>query len=394
MIKLISDKKELLKEYEDMKIYSMIKGLDGAYSSIYDKSIKEIHDFVLKLYSGKKQIFIFAIDSISFKYFSEELIDILPEKSQKSVLTSVFPSTTSCAWISIMSGLSTSQHGIVGVSFFHELYNKSFIWLNDEICSTDLKKIPIPSRDGLFRTDFDNIFQKVSGKHTYYGRHGMGKKGGYTIIHEKLTKGTKHSLPNISAENYLDLKMIFEGFKKYISDESILDKSGLHWLYLDLDFYIHKYGYTKELKEDFFIPFFKLLNSIKNDDNEIIFCSDHGQIQQGKVDENIFERSKGNNDLKIMTSGAGRSLFFYPKDGKEKRVLKWVKELVKDTGWVFDKNKWIELGLIDANEKDNERIGEIIAIAKGDGFPSTGPSSLFEHGGISEEEMFVPFVLF
>lgn len=394
MINFKSSHSEILSEYNCLLKDSSIPELDNWHKPIYKKSILKIHDLILNESLKNSKTIVFAIDSISFKYFITELINFIENDSKIAPITSMFPSTTNTAWSSIITWLPPSKHWMVSVSFKNNSPKGSYVWLNDKIKDNNWNIYKVSSSVNIFNDRLKNIFLKSLGNHTYYWKHWLIELNWEnTLLHSFLSKWAKIHNPNMSWKDYFDLNKIFEDVKSHISNIINLKSKWIDWVYIDIDTYIHKFWYTNELTTWFFKEFFSLFYNLKKLWAKIIICSDHWQIEQWKIEDSIFKMSKLNKNLDIPVSWAWRTLFFYPKLGKHKDVKIWLKSIIWDKWRILTKKECVNLWILSVQELKSDKIWDIVVIANKKWFPSTWPDSLFEHGWLSSDEMIVPVIL-
>lgn len=354
--------------------------------------VHTIHSTLLDLQITCRRKIMFAIDSISAKYFINHPLRLIDWNPKIDILTSTFPSTSNVAWTSIITGDIPSNNWIVWVSY--KLAEWSYVWLSDSISKIDWKSVASEIElEDAYKDVGKTIFQKLPWKHTYYWKHGEARNWINSRLHQVISRGATLIRPGTQGDDYYNIDKIITDVSEHLSWIPDANIPWLDWVYIDLDNYIHRFGYDGRINE-FFEKLFAIIDRYKGMWYEILLCSDHWQIDQWIVETNIFEKSKESNLFEIMTSWAGRTLFFYPKCWKEKAALKWVKNIVWDTWVILDKNGVIDLWFFDNTELVSERVWSIIAIATWPWFPSTWIWNTHEHWSISPEEMLVPFVKF
>ncbi|MEI6528586.1 MAG: alkaline phosphatase family protein [bacterium] len=359
------------------------------------QSIKNLADFIEKAFSLYNEVVVFACDAISYEYYLSDI----QKKSKKyshriGILSSVFPSTTSTVWPSIITGTSPSEHGIYGTSFLHEKLKKNYIWISNTINHKSERAVINDMDLVLNLSHKETIFEKLKNKgiNSYYlGSHGQR---GLNPFRKELIAGSTHIDPGIK---YAELKKDPQRLVDYFldKDEELLKMRNvkkLIWNYVDFDDYVHEQGYKKlsvKLDWNTIFRFWK-----KNKKNRLfLLISDHGQIAQTPKDFNILKASSDNKNLKYNSGGAGRVVYFYPKDGREQEIYEWVKKIVGNSGLVLKKEELVSLGLLNNKAVGFDRIGSVVAIATSPHFPSVGNTYVSEHGSLSSIEMFVPIII-
>jgi len=360
-----------------------------------NQSVKNIADFIEESFNHYDEVVVFACDAISYEYYLSKIQSISKNYShQVGVLSSVFPSTTSVVWPSVITGTFPSEHGIYGTSFLHENLNKNYIWISNTSNHKGERKVVDDKNLKLNLSGKKTVFEKLKCKNIvsyYLGSHGQGV---FNPLRNELTKGSIYIKPG---DQYSELKKDPQKLVNYFLDknEELFKKNEgkrLIWNYIDFDDFIHENGYLLLSKLLDWNTIFNFWD--KNEKNKLfLFISDHGQVQQEPFDFSILKASDSNPDLKYNAGGAGRVMYFYPEKGKEDTVYKWVKNIVGKDGIVFRKDELITDGLIEKNAVGLDRIGSIVAIATSPKFPSAGNKYKMEHGSISSEEMFIPLLI-
>lgn len=307
--------------------------------------------------------------------------------SYEKVLSSVFPSTTSSAWASVITGEVPGYHGVYGTSYRineHETY----VWLNDSVSD----KVNSYMKEGqqLFIGNQSTLFSSLGNKQKIYvGRHGQSENNSFFIT---LTSGIdKRIFPDL--ETYISMKYQPDELVDYIfdciNDELSADDEKLVWAYFDFDDFIHERGYEKL---DYLWPlFFARLEQLVNKADSVILVADHGQTAQNQWEESVLGESE-NAVFSLRICGAGRVLYLYGDDTES--LAKWAHEYYQDHALIMTRAEAINAGLFPKDCADEERIGDIIVIGKDFDFHSIGANYLYEHGACTEDEMFVPAVLF
>lgn len=395
-INLVSnkDRVELVSLLNKIKTKNYNQELKG-FCPDSKQSIVNISEFIEKSFNWYNEIVVFACDAISYEYYLSKIQPISKKYHYYvGVLSSVFPSTTSVAWPSIITGTTPSEHAIYGTSFLHEDFNKNYIWISNTINDKKTREIVSKKQCRLNLSKKLTLFEKLQKKGItsyYLGTHGQGK---FNPFRQELTRGSILIKPD---KNYAELKMTPQKLVNwFINKNKILFKNGSHkhliWNYIDLDDYIHEQGYDKLSQSLNWETIFKFCSGYK-DNRLFLLISDHGQIKQTVKDFSILKSSNDNDNLFYNTGGAGRVLYFYPATNKENEIYDWVKNIVGRTGLVIRKEELFKYKLINKNAIGMDRIGQIVAIATSANFPSVGNEYIFEHGSISSREMFVPFII-
>jgi hypothetical protein len=152
--------------------------------------------------------------------------------------------------------------------------------------------------------------------------------------------------------------------------------------------YISQHGYSKPINNAI-CEFAKRMCLLRSQFNNvaILAVADHGMIQQKPtlkipliVDQEILTLSRH------KPGGAGRILFFYPKEGCFLSMWALLEQRIGENGKLYSREEYIQK-YYGTGVYGPERIGDIVAVALNERFPSASIHDAFEHGGLHEEEM-------
>ncbi len=275
-------------------------------------------------------------------------------------LTSVFPSTTSAAVTTVFTGLSPKEHGVL------EWY------MRYECTGTIIKTIP---------------FEEMEQKESLIPRCDPATLFGHETIFQKLSKNEIKSSAYIKKE-YLHSpysQFMTAGAKRvgYSGEEdlpSLLRKESADFIYIyidTLDVVQHRFGPMHKKTEETLRKIWKIASQIRNTvhDAEIWIIADHGQTEVKKKD--ILSVPDG-----CPVGGSPRDMFVY------------CPEIIEGYG-SLSKSEFLELlGPGQPAESLHERVPHHIIMPPehtGVWFRDFIVTGL--HGGMSEDEMLVPLVI-
>lgn len=91
----------------------------GIYAPDTRNNISSLYQFIADVSGQERKTVVLALDAISYHYYMSVMRQYIPENISKheKVLSSVFPSTTSSAWSSVITGEIPSVHGVYGTSY-------------------------------------------------------------------------------------------------------------------------------------------------------------------------------------------------------------------------------------------------------------------------------------
>jgi predicted AlkP superfamily pyrophosphatase or phosphodiesterase len=190
-------------------------------------------------------------------------------------------------------------------------------------------------------------------------------------------------------------------------EQSAQDKT-YAWIYWpDVDGLSHFFGPDSERSEGEFAHFSQAfedyflnkLSPAQLKDTVVILGADHGQIMTDNKDPHYDLRNHPDltRRLHIMPTGENRLAFLFIKPGQVEAVREYIERTWPNQFTLLETAYAVEKGLFGPGEVHPnllDRTGDMIALASGRAFwwwgnkpnPITG-----RHGGLSEEEMVVPF---
>ncbi len=151
----------------------------------------------------------------------------------------------------------------------------------------------------------------------------------------------------------------------------------LNFLYIDiLDIIQHRYGVNSNETRDTVRKIFGEIGKLKNKDATTIISADHGQIDVGKYFIMPIEEK--------YVGGSPRDVFVYAENTQ-----------ILDNALTLKKSEILKLlGLGKEHPKLNKRMPNYIILPEDNlGFWFEKMSLKGLHGGLSKEEMLVPFII-
>ena len=319
-------------------------------------------------------ILLFLLDGLGWNAF-EEMRGDLPVLSslEGSPITSVVPSSTASALTSVTTGLSPSQHGLVGyrMRVGPEILNVLGWFYPGGSEAPDPQQIqPAPSFAGrqvkiVTRSQFvKSGFSEASMR----GARLIGWRTTSTLVEHCRRLGA-------SGERF---------FYAY---------------YDGVDLVAHQYG----LKNDFFAAEVRAADRLIGEVIEVlppgcavVIVSDHGQVH---LDRKSWIPLEACDPYAASYAGDGRFRFIYAKSGASSDLLKAAEECVGEKGWVFSREQLIEEGWLGPRPEPwiRDRIGDVTLAAR-DAVAFIDPTNPLEvnlqsgHGSLTEREMLVPLL--
>jgi len=357
--------------------------------------IKEIANKGKRVGEKKKKIFM-LIDGLGYNLLSKTLrekeIDFIKNYKIEKIST-VFPSTTVVALTSIETGLTPSEHGMVG-------------W---HVYSKELGTVVAPYRDSLaldenFKFDHLGIRNIIPEPKLLLK---IAKNRNVMLLFDKsIEKPPCKGNNKIKIDKYtMQSDMILKLKNEVTNDEYDF----IYVYYTLIDSIEHNYGPISEASINATTI---LLNELKNillptleqSDYNLIITADHGHTKVNKW-LIIDSKSKIMNYLYGPPWGDARIMFMNVIPKYENDLKKYIAEKYSKYAILEDSDKLISIGIFGKNkinEKIRYRFGTHILLAKNNvaleySYPSIKQNDkrhIGIHSGLSEDEMSVPLIIF
>jgi hypothetical protein len=289
------------------------------------------------------------------------------------ILQSVFPATSSCAWLSSLTGATVGEHGIPGVVFQID------------------KSMPI------------NIFQ-------YNGHLGVPHTGnifsdasllGYCpfAITSDLEVFQCSLLCELTRYAHIMPGHRFYALDPWPSTSSIACEvwrsinetlaqptngiSKLVWCFVEVDRRVHLHGYDDDVVE-FLTGIDYLSQRLVERNCVVVAYSDHGLVLTHH-DPSIAEAlARIPAELNCAAGGAGRTRWFYASAAQEDRLVQRLQSTMPDSVHICSADEVFEPGSL-----ARSRVGKVVLISRGTAFV-TFDGYRFDHGSDTYNEVHVP----
>lgn len=369
---------------------------------------------IYQAYVGRnKKVILFLIDGFGFDQFirlSKELpfLKNFTRGGNIYPITSIFPSTTSAALTTIHSGLTPQEHGLMEwYLYFDEI---------DQVIQTlpfsPVGRMQPPEALQMIGVNPQILF---SGK-TIYSKFKDEGIVPYLFLEEKYLQSSYTRLTSQDANiiTWRQLNDLILSLQQIVTNGTSPFCAGV---YLDLlDHTEHQFG---KFSDQYFVEAKNLFKRLQKEfiekidpelaqDLIILITADHGQININPSDTvylNDFPEITENlalsqNNKKILPWGSPRDLFLKIKDDKIEEVFSFLKKKFEDKALIIKSKKAFEQGFFGAglpHPKFFDRIDDLLIIPFGNQTIwyeyLSGERLVFKgcHGGLSEEEMLIPF---
>ncbi len=321
------------------------------------------------------------------------------DQATYSLLTSICPSTTASALSTLWTGEGPATHGIIG----YEMWAREFgMIINNILHSPASARGDIGS---LSRSGFDpNTFISKPLLGTHLKNHGVKPT---TFIHARIANSglSVMQMEDVEVHTFVDEADLCISLADYINSRRGV-REYIYVYYSDVDTLMHRFSAEDErvsMQFEAFSSMFEraLMNNLSKDSAEdvlLITTADHGSIATPKYPRYDLANHPGlMNNLVMQPTCENRLAFLFIKPNKIEAVRDYFKEKWPDEFELLDPDAALNSGLFGVppfNDKARDRLGNLIVVAKGDAYlwwaPKPNPMA-GRHGGLSKEEMLVPF---
>ncbi|MFJ6392233.1 alkaline phosphatase family protein [Streptomyces sp. NPDC091972] len=335
------------------------------------------------LSAAPRGLCVLALDGLSYGVAEAALAH-----ARTRPLRSTFPSTSTTAWLTAVTGAAPSRHGALGM-----VYRAPGTDCVTHLVSGDTYAFgPCPPSGKPLLHGGTTLFDRV-----------VEAGGDAFVIGAELERLTGewaaallHGAQVVpSPATVLDSDSVAVVERTVREVEAVLRRTSevpfLVWAYVNLDDHIHMHGYDDRLHASL-----RLLDSAASRWADagwsVLAHADHGQVpvapRAGLLD--AWARLDSPAHCRMPSGGAGRVRWMYPLPGHERKLAAELGDALGDHALVLTPDDLDERGLLDATPAVRERIGAVVALATSAAFPVPDPTVAWEHGSLSDDEMLVP----
>lgn len=362
----------LYRSHESQNIGAVASCMVGAYRG----------DSLIEL-GSRRSLAVLAVDGLGFHVAAAGLApDVLIP------LTTTFPSTTTAALVSSLTGRTPSEHGVIGVQYLHPDGRRGYNCLTGEVTE--------PSSAGAVRASADPAFQTA-----FMTLRDLG-------VQSLSLPGELASLPAAWRTRMLEGSRVLDGRARTgaravceIMDAVLCDLTdvtdrypgSLTWAYLNLDDHLHSHGPDRDI-EWACRSLDSLARRLSRAGTAVLLYADHGCVASCPSADTIsgWRELAAPRACRLPPGGAGRARWLYPHVGAERRLAGQVRS--RFPGAVVtspaELSRW---GLIEEGSVGHARLGEVVMLATGPDFPVPDPVVAYEHGSLTAHEMLVPLAV-
>ena len=366
-----------------------------------------LEDSILDPLGGPyNKVILMLVDALGFNLFNRLLRH--DEKSfwQRNLknaifspITSVCPSTTASALTTLWTGQPPARHGIIG----YEMWAKEFGMLINNIGHSAATSKG--DTGGLKRSGFDPytfLDTPLFGPHLR--AHGVTPT---TFIHRSIA----HSGLSVMQMRDVDIHTFVDEADLCLSMAHQLNhtpnaREYLYVYYSDVDTLMHHYSDEDErilLQFEFFShlfeeAFLKKISPAVADNTLLILLADHGSMTTPDNPRfNLANHPDLLDCLVMQPTCEHRLAFFFVRPGRLQTLKDYFARTWPDEFYLLEADQALESGLFGNaphKKRVRDRVGDVIAVSKGNAYLwwADKPNLMAgRHGGLSPDEMLVPF---
>lgn len=325
---------------------------------------------LLTIQTPRRDTVVMALDGIPFALAAQ-----MWTSAQLRRMRSVFPTTSSSAWLSALTGMTVAQHGVPGVVFKYPECGLINVYTHAGpmhipvvgTVFTDAQQagyVPLAvlgDLEGISGAWIDALLagaQRVQG-HRFYSRLPRPDPDGITAAVEAAV---------------LHAQALHPHQPKFI------------WCFVEIDRLIHREGYSDEVLTAI-AGLGSLAERLAHRGMLVVAHSDHGLVptRHNPDVQNFLSGLESRFSAKF--GGAGRARWVYTAHGTENKIRAALEDELSAFAAIRPADDVFGVGGL-----ARERVGELVLIARGNEFV-TFDGDVFDHGSDSQEELDVPYAV-
>ncbi len=354
-----------------------------------------------------QNVILVLMDALSLVRFTDLLnagkLPVWKKMGEEGILaplTSIIPSTTASALTSLWTGTGSIEHGIVG----YEMWLKEY-----GIVVNSILQAPMSFQGGvgsLSKTGFDPLtFIEPTLLGTHLNDHGVQV---YAFQHHSIARSglTRMLLQDVNVSPFRSQSDLWANVRSALENKP--QERKFVWVYWgEVDYFSHHYGPDDErtiselvnFSTAFEALFLDRLNPTTRSSTLLILLADHGQVKtQPNPHYDINNHPNLVRRLHIMPTGENRLAYLYLRPGQGEAAREYIERTWPSQFTFMDPIFAVESGLFGPGKPHPrlfDRLGDLIVISRGNAYlwwSSKSDHLEGRHGGLSAEEMLVPFL--
>ncbi|WP_371806113.1 alkaline phosphatase family protein [Candidatus Lokiarchaeum ossiferum] len=362
---------------------------------------KELEHFPSEDLADARTVILLVIDGMGYNFLSKYFPDSFLFQNVKTKMTSIFPSTTAAAMTTFYTGLAPQDHGIPSwFTYLRELGLISTILPFQNRATRNSLQTKTVSAQNILK--IESLFKECDGNQfIFLPKEIIGNPYGNVVLNQATQCGYK----------YGNVKSFFKTMIKVLKKSNKSKSSNFllgYWPNFDSSCHGKGVAHPETLNHFTLLldQLEKFIQSIKqiSPQTKILITADHGLIDT-PPERMLFleDHPELSKCLTLPLSGEPRAPFFYVRPAKVPQFEAYIQ---KNLSFAGDLKKGEDLiaenyfGLFPSHPKFEERIGDYVFLMRenyilNDRLEGEERSlHIGNHGGLSEDEMFVPLIIF
>ncbi|MFN2302322.1 MAG: alkaline phosphatase family protein [Anaerolineales bacterium] len=353
-----------------------------------------------------EKVILMLVDALGYHLFNEircsEKDSLWCRYADQAVfcpITSICPSTTASALTSLWTGEGAARHGIVGYTMWAKEFGMVINNIHHSAASANY------DTGGLSRSGFDpQAFLDAPLLGSHLRDHGIEVSA---FMHRSIANSglSVMQLEDVSVMTFTDEADLCVSLAEYMNSRPGI-REYIYVYYSDVDTLMHHYSSQDariKLQFSFFSALFERaclqnLTETAAQKSLLILTADHGSMTTPKNPRYDLANHHDLMDCLVMQPTCeNRFSFFFIKPGRVQDLKDYFKRTWPDEFYLLDPDDALDAGLFGNGPFKvgiRDRLGDMIAVARDDAYlwwaPKPNPLA-GRHGGLSRNEMLVPF---
>jgi len=382
----------ILPDYRGGSIANLMATLSSSLGGA-ETGYLPVTGFDLQVLKRARNVVLLVIDGLGYQYLESTGMGSVMQQHCARSLTSVCPSTTATAIPTFLTGVPPQQHGFTGwFTYFAEL-------------GSVVTVLPFCTRLGYMPID-ERVLSPLdlSGVKPFFNRVPVSS---HVVMPDWIARSRFNLAFSEGARiwPYNSMTGLYKAIRKAAGQKK--ERNFVYAYWPDFDGLAHRFGVASPEAEAHFaqldLLFSDLMSALKDEDTVLLVTADHGFIDSGPQRTVRLERHP---ELKstLMTPlcGEPRLAFCYVHPDRREQFEQYLAENLNREIDVYPSSSLLEegwFGLGDPHPGLKDRIGHY-ALVMNENYKITGRlpgerpvDHIGVHGGLSEQEMYVPLIV-
>jgi len=380
-----------LPDYDGLGIVNLMASLSHACDGV-NTGYAAVSGGGLDNLCRARNIFLLVIDGLGYDYLTSQCSGSLLYRFCKGRLSSVCPSTTASAIPTFLTGLAPQQHGFTGwFTYFSEI-------------GSVLAVLPFCNRVGHSPIDESTLSPaELSGVDSFFDSIQIRSN---VIMPDRIAGSSFNRAfsGNANIVSFSGLSGLRRAVRRCLKRGRERCFTYAYWP--EFDSLAHRFGIGSLQAREHFLQldrlFGELLSDLQGSDSILLVTADHGFIDsspEAVIDLEVHPELQ--QTLMVPLCGEPRLAFCYVHPDRKSAFEAYVQDQFSDQVALFPSRQLLEEGWFGQGSPHHQlqyRIGQYALVMK-DNWVITGRlpgerplQQIGVHGGVSQEEMYVPLI--